>query len=117
MYQEMQQDKKCNLMLEQIKANLSSKIKVTVPEGGLFIWCTLPEDCDMMGFCSKAVQEYKVAVVPGTAFCIHESDKTSSFRMNFSTPTDEQIIEGCKKLGKLSKDMFGEQTVLGGIFV
>lgn len=100
--------KKCNLMLEQIKANFSSKIKYTVPEGGLFIWCTLPEGCDMMRFCSKAVQEYKVAVVPGNAFCIHESDKTTSFRMNFSTPTDEQIVEGCKTLGKLSKNMFGE---------
>lgn len=100
--------KKCNVMLEQIKANFSSKIKYTAPEGGLFIWCTLPDDCDMMGFCSKAVKDYKVAIVPGTAFCIHESDKTTSFRMNFSTPSDEQIIEGCKRLGKLSKDMFGE---------
>ena len=39
---------------------------------------------------------------------ISESDKTSSFRLNFSTPTDEQIIKGCEYLGKLSKDMFGE---------
>lgn len=100
--------KKCNLMLDSIKKYMSSKIKFTVPQGGLFIWCTLPEGCDMMGFCSKAVQEYKVAVVPGTAFTINETDKTSCFRLNFSTPTDEQIVEGCKKLGRLSKDMFGD---------
>lgn len=100
--------KKCNLMLSCLEKNLSSKISYTRPEGGLFIWCTLPENCDMMGFCSRAVQEYKVAVVPGTAFQIHETDKTSSFRINFSTPTDKQIIEGCEKLGKLSKEMFGE---------
>ena len=59
--------KKCNLMLEQIAKNFSSKIKYTKPEGGLFIWCTLPEGSDMMGFCAKAVQEYKIAVVPGNA--------------------------------------------------
>lgn len=100
--------KKCSLMVEQMKKHFSSKIKYEVPQGGLFIWCTLPDGCDMPEFCKKAVSEYKVAVVPGNAFMISESDKTSSFRLNFSTPTDEQIIRGCEYLGKLSKDMFGE---------
>ena len=100
--------KKCNLMLDMIEKNFSSKIKFTRPQGGLFIWCTLPEGNDMMGFCSKAVQEYKIAVVPGNAFMVSENDTTYSFRINFSTPTDEQIIKGCEILGKLSKEMFGE---------
>ena len=95
-------------MLSEIEKNFSSKVQFTRPEGGLFIWCTLPEGYDMMSFCSRAVQEYKVAVVPGSAFMISENDKTSSFRLNFSTPTDEQIIAGCEKIGKLSKEMFGE---------
>ncbi len=99
--------KKCNLMLDEIKKNFSSKIKCTKPEGGLFIWCTLPEDCDMMQFCNRAVQEYKVALVPGSAFMVNETDKTTSFRVNFSTPTDDQIIKGCELVGKLSKEMFG----------
>lgn len=97
---------KCGLMLEQIDNNFSKNITVTRPEGGLFIWATLPEGSDMMGFCNTAVQKYKVAVVPGTAFLIRETDKTSSFRLNFSTPTDEQLIKGCEILGKLSKEMF-----------
>lgn len=97
---------KCGLMLDEIDRNFSKKITVTKPEGGLFIWATLPEGSDMMGFCNTAVQKYKVAVVPGTAFLIHETDKTSSFRLNFSTPTDEQLIKGCEILGKLSKEMF-----------
>ena len=62
--------------------NFSDKIKYTVPEGGLFIWCTLPEGYDMMSFCKRAVEEYKVAVVPGTAFTVNETDKTTSFRLN-----------------------------------
>lgn len=97
---------KCGLMIDEIDKNFSRKITVTKPEGGLFIWATLPEGSDMMGFCNTAVQKYKVAVVPGTAFLIHETDKTSSFRLNFSTPTDEQLIKGCEILGKLSKEMF-----------
>lgn len=96
---------KCGLMLSEIEKNFSKKITVTKPEGGLFIWATLPEGCDMMTFCTKAV-ENKVAVVPGTAFLISEQDKTSSFRLNFSTPTDEQLVKGCEIIGKLSREMF-----------
>ncbi len=98
---------KCGLMLSEIDKNFSKKITVTRPEGGLFIWATLPDGCDMMSFCKTAVEKYKVAVVPGTAFLINESDKTNSFRLNFSTPTDEQLVKGCEILGKLSKEMFG----------
>lgn len=98
--------KKYNLMRDCIEANFSKKIEFSTPQGGLFIWGTLPADCDMSNFCKKAVADYKVAVVPGNAFLIKESDPTTSFRLNYSTPTDEQIIRGCEMLGKLSKDMF-----------
>ncbi len=97
---------KCKLMLSEIDKNFSDKITVTRPQGGLFIWATLPQGCDMMSFCKTAVEDYKIAVVPGSAFMISESDKTSSFRLNFSTPTDEQLVRGCEILGKLSKEMF-----------
>ncbi len=97
--------KKCGLMLSEIDKNFSKKISVTRPQGGLFIWATLPDGCDMTGFCKKAV-EAKVAVVPGNAFTIHEDDPINSFRLNFSTPTDEQLVKGCEILGKMSKEMF-----------
>jgi 2-aminoadipate transaminase len=97
---------KCRLMLENIQKNFSDKISYTKPQGGLFIWATLPDGCDMQKFCTRAVQEFKVAVVPGNAFVMYDTDKTSSFRMNYSTPTDEQIVKGCEMLGKLSKEMF-----------
>ncbi len=99
--------KKCSLMLSEIDRNFSGKISVTRPQGGLFIWASLPENADMMNFCRIAVEEYKVAVVPGSAFMISEKDKSSCFRMNFSTPSDEQIVKGCEILGRLSKEMFG----------
>ncbi len=96
---------KCELMQSHINANFSDSVKVTQPEGGLFIWATLPDSIDMMTFCKVAVEQHKVAVVPGTAFMISETDKTNSFRMNFSTPSDEQIVKGCEILGKLTKEM------------
>ncbi len=96
--------KKYTLMASCIKEHFSSKVQVTAPQGGLFIWATLPDGCDMMSFCAKAV-ENKIAVVPGTAFMTSEDIPTQCFRMNYSTPTDEQIIKGCEVLGRLTKEM------------
>ena len=93
-------------MLENIEKHFSKKINYTRPQGGLFIWCNLPEGSDMLQFCTKAVKDYKIAVVPGTAFMINETDNTTSFRLNFSTPTDEQIVKGIEILGRMTKEMF-----------
>ncbi len=97
--------KKCSLMLDNINKYFSEKITYTKPQGGLFIWCNLPPESDMTEFCTKAVKDYKIAVVPGTAFMINEKDKTTSFRLNFSTPTDEQIVKGIEILGKMTKEI------------
>ena len=91
--------KKCNLMLNCIEKHFNPAVSHTVPEGGLFLWCTLPDGVDMMKFCADAVQN-KVAVVPGVAFMPYEDYATQSFRMNFSTPTDEQIQNGVEILGR-----------------
>nr|WP_317413493.1 PLP-dependent aminotransferase family protein [uncultured Solibaculum sp.] len=92
--------KKMGLMLDLMKQHLPGSVTWNEPEGGLFIWCTLPEGTDMLGFCKEAVETYRVAVVPGTAFLTDESAPCSSFRLNFSTPTDQQLVEGMEKLGK-----------------
>lgn len=74
------------------------------PEGGLFIWATIPEKYDMNAFCVEAVKR-KVAVVPGNAFCVDENEVSHSFRLNFSTPTNEQIDKGCEILGKCAREL------------
>lgn len=96
---------KCKLMLDNIERCFHPSVAHTNPEGGLFIWCTLPQSADMMQFCRTAAQN-KVAVVPGSAFTTDESVVTTSFRMNFSTPTDDKIVEGCTILGKLTNELF-----------
>ena len=101
-------ERKCNLMLDLMDKHFSKKIEYTRPQGGLFIWATLPQGSDMPAFCKKAVQDYKIAVVPGNAFTVNDTDPTTSFRLNFSTPTDEQITEGCEILGKMTREMLGD---------
>ncbi|WP_316607051.1 PLP-dependent aminotransferase family protein [uncultured Ruminococcus sp.] len=75
-------------------------------QGGLFIWCDLPEDVDMLDFCKK-LTERKVCVVPGNAFLTDSDLPCHSFRINFSTPTDKDLTEGIKEIGKLAKEIIG----------
>lgn len=98
--------KKCELMCSYIANGFSKKITYTKPEGGLFIWCTLPEGSNMNDFCRKSVSDYKIAVVPGNAFCINENETSDSFRLNYSTPTNQQISEGMEILASVTRKMF-----------
>ncbi len=96
--------RKSSLMLGEMRRQLNPLVTWNEPEGGLFIWCRLPDGVDMMNFCTKAVQQ-KVAVVPGTAFLPSDSDHTQCFRLNHSTPTDDQIVRGIELLGKMTREM------------
>ena len=91
--------RKAALCMNEFDKYFEGKIKRTSPEGGLFAWCTLPENIDMLSFVSEALK-LKVAVVPGTAFLPDESAKCSCFRINYSTPSDEQIVLGMEKLAQ-----------------
>lgn len=70
--------------------------------GGLFTMCTLPDYVDMQEFCKDAIKN-KVCVVPGNAFLTDESEEYHTFRVNFSTPTDEQLEKGIKLLAKTAE--------------
>ncbi len=73
-------------------------------QGGLFLWCNLPEGTDMPAFCTLAVRDHKVAVVPGNAFLTSSDLPCLSFRINFSTPTDEAMRKGLIRLGNFARD-------------
>ena len=96
--------RKCTLMLDSIEKYFSDKVTFTRPQGGLFIWCTLPESVDTSLFI-KIAAERNVRVVPGATFNCDTNDPSRSFRLNFSTPSDEQIISGIKILGELTREM------------
>lgn len=98
---------KSGLMLDAIRETFPVEVKHTVPEGGLFLWCTLPEGTDMLGFVQYAKSK-GVSVVPGIAFNVEEGTPSNCFRLNYSTPTDEKIIEGTRKLGQALHEFLGK---------
>ncbi|MBO7162349.1 MAG: PLP-dependent aminotransferase family protein [Clostridia bacterium] len=89
--------KKCGLMLDTLDAELGGTIKFTRPEGGLFVWCTLPDGVDLNDYVQRALKN-KVAVVPGTAFNADTTAPSDSFRITYATPSEEQIVAGIKAL-------------------
>ena len=97
--------KKASFCMKLLDEHLvPNKITYQPIEGGLFIWCQLPEGVDMADFCKQAVLR-KVCVVPGNAFLTDEKEQCRSFRINFSTPTDEQLEKGIRILGALAKEI------------
>ncbi len=96
---------RCDLMLSELDKNLGDVPGVTwtKPEGGLFLWLTVPEGISTDDIFEMAIKE-NVAYVPGSAF-FPNNDDHRSMRLNFSYCGDEKIIEGCRRLGKLIKEV------------
>ena len=97
--------RKCNLMLACLEKELPSSVKFTRPEGGLFIWVTLPDGVDATAFL-KACMAEKLMIVPGATFNCDVTEGSMSFRLNYSTPSDEQITEGISRLGEAVKELY-----------
>jgi 2-aminoadipate transaminase len=91
---------KSSLMIQGIENHFRKDITFIRPQGGLFLWCNLPQSINMIDYCKLAAAN-GVAVVPGSAFNVNENDYCNSIRLNYSTPADEQIVKGMEILGSL----------------
>jgi DNA-binding transcriptional MocR family regulator len=74
-----------------------------LPEGGLFLWVTLPDALDTKAMLGRALEE-GIAYVPGTAFYPRKQDGIHALRLNFSYPSLDEIEEGMRRLGAVVAD-------------
>ncbi len=95
---------KSSLMLKALDEYMPADVKFTRPQGGIFLWCSLPDGYELSEFV-KRCSEKNVFVVPGTAFLPDESEPTRSFRLNYSMPSDEEIERGIKLLAEVIEEM------------
>lgn len=93
----------CKTMISEMEKNFPEKVKFTRPDGGLFLWCTMPEGTDMKKLLADFVAN-DIAVVPGATFMPNLDDVSYSFRMNYSMPTKEQIVKGVGIMGNVLKN-------------
>lgn len=103
--------KKRDIMIDALEEFMpeGSGVDWTHPEGGLFLWLTLPEGMDAGALFPKAVEK-KVAYVVGTAFHFDRSGQ-NTMRLNFSYPSEEQIHEGIKRLAELIKEELSQTSL------
>jgi 2-aminoadipate transaminase len=86
-------------MVDALRRHFPAEATWTEPQGGLFIWATLPEYIDTGDLLAKALRE-DVAFVPGQAAYADESRGRNSMRLNFSGVGEEEIREGIRRIGK-----------------
>jgi 2-aminoadipate transaminase len=84
-------------MVNMIKKYFPSDVKYTKPEGGMFLWVTLPDGMSSMELFEIAIKE-NVAFVPGETF-YSNNPETNTLRLNFSNSNEQKIEEGIKRLG------------------
>ena len=98
--------RKRDLMLLTMREKFPDEVSLTEPEGGLFIWLTFPTSFNATNFMKEvSLPQGKVAYVPGATF-FPVAQEPNHARVNFSGVSDDQIIEGITRLGKLLKQGF-----------
>jgi len=88
-------------MISSLEKHLSKEITFTRPEGGMFLWVTLPRDIDSMELFEKAMK-MNVAFVPGIPFYA-KNPESNTLRLNFSCSDEKTIEEGIKRLAQALK--------------
>lgn len=97
---------KAGLMISALEKYMPKEVSFTRPEGGIFLWCSLPENVSLDEFVKRAVEK-NVFVVPGTAFTADTEEESHSFRLNYSMPSDDEIEKGIRILGEISRELIG----------
>ncbi len=90
---------KRDVMLENMDKYFPTEATWIRPDGGLYLWVTLPQGIDTKELLRKAVEK-KVAFIPGHVFAT-DIKIQNTFRLNFSCESDENIVEGIKRLGEV----------------
>jgi 2-aminoadipate transaminase len=91
-------------MVAAIEDHFPAAVDFTRPQGGMFIWATLPEALPAIDLFERAVEQ-KVAFVPGMPFFV-DGGGEHNMRLNFSNADEETIEEGIRRLGQIIQERF-----------
>lgn len=100
-------------MLGALGEHFGTAASWTKPQGGLFIWATLPDYIDTTDLLARALESEGVAFVPGRAAYL-DGRGASSMRLNFAGVPEEDIREGIRRIGKVVREQVGLFGTLTG---
>jgi 2-aminoadipate transaminase len=101
-----------DVMLDSLERYFPGEASWTRPDGGLFLWATLPEGMNCLELFRAAV-ENKVAFVPGPSFYTGENEGLRNLRLNFSSNDPKRITEGIRRLGETLKSQLKKTQLVG----
>ena len=87
-------------LLKALKREMPEGVSWTNPEGGMFVWLTLPAHLDGADLLAQSLKTERVAFVPGRAF-FADGSNGNTLRLSFSCAQEPAIDEGIKRLGRL----------------
>jgi 2-aminoadipate transaminase len=90
---------RCDALFAALDMHLASVALWSKPDGGVFVWLSLPEQLDTAAMFQDAI-ERKVAFIPGAVFSVDGRTK-NAMRLNFSNVRPEAIGEGVKRLAEV----------------
>jgi 2-aminoadipate transaminase len=99
-------------MFEALAEHLPHETEWTRPEGGMFVWATLPEYIDTSDLLARALREH-VAFVPGRAAFL-DGRGGSSMRLNFAGISEDDMREGVRRIGKVVSEQVQLYATLTG---
>jgi 2-aminoadipate transaminase len=99
-------------MLDALAEHFPQEAQWTYPQGGMFLWATLPDYIDTTDLLARALGE-KVAFVPGRAAYV-DGRGGSSMRLNFSGSGEDDVREGIRRIGKVVREQVGLYGTLTG---
>ncbi len=102
-----------DVMLAALGAHFGPDARWTEPEGGMFVWATLPDYIDTTDLLARALESEAVAFVPGRAAYI-DGRGGSSMRLNFAGVAEQDIVEGIKRIGRVISEQVGLFGTLTG---
>ncbi|HVW16933.1 MAG TPA: PLP-dependent aminotransferase family protein [Solirubrobacteraceae bacterium] len=100
-------------MLDALAQSFPPEATWTRPQGGMFVWATLPDYIDTTDLLARALEERDVAFVPGRAAYL-DGRGGSSMRLNFSGSREEDIREGVRRIGEVIREQVGLYGTLTG---
>jgi 2-aminoadipate transaminase len=100
-------------MMRALEEELPAEATWSRPEGGLFVWATLPAYLDTTDLLASAVEKHQVAFVPGRGAFL-DGRGGNSMRLNYSGVPEPMISEGIRRLGVAVAEMTDLHRALGG---
>lgn len=102
-----------DVMLEALAEHFPPETAWTRPQGGLFVWVTLPDYIDTTDLLARALEERNVAFVPGRGAYM-DGRGGSSMRLNFSGVGEDDIREGVRRIGEVIREQVALYGTLTG---